>query len=356
MVFFHHYNNTNQLQLPEMMYRFTQELHTGVAIFFVLSGFLISFRYYDVFRINKQWVKQYAVNRIARIYPMYLLLTILTFAVLFYQTGRFDLPVFISNITFLRGFFDELKFSGIAQGWSLTAEECFYFSAPFIFLLYNKKVKLIFIAAALWIAGFALVKFAGSQTGYGFMATNAFMLFYTFFGRCVEFLTGVWLAFFIRKQFLLHKTGSYGVLKTVLGGTGIVLVLLSMVTLAKALNLKLSVNSLGGILINNLLLPVMIAVFFAGLLMEQSFIKRLLESSFMQLLGKSSYVFYLIHMGFFSSWLSDYLSIGNHYLRISTLFVLLNIIAISLYLLVEEPLNKYIRNRFVVIAPNPAIS
>lgn len=65
-----------------MDWRLAREWHTGVALFFVLSGLLICVRYRDRVELSNRWWKQYLLNRVARIYPMYLLLTCLTFVVL----------------------------------------------------------------------------------------------------------------------------------------------------------------------------------------------------------------------------------------------------------------------------------
>lgn len=87
MVFIHHFNplsNATNHRIaadwaPEFLFRFFNEFHVGVTIFFVLSGFLICFRYYDNFHFTSVWFRKYLKNRVARIYPMYFLLTLLTF-------------------------------------------------------------------------------------------------------------------------------------------------------------------------------------------------------------------------------------------------------------------------------------
>jgi peptidoglycan/LPS O-acetylase OafA/YrhL len=56
-------------------------------------------------------------------------------------------------VFFIRGFFYQLWDTGIAQGWSLTVEECFYFSAPFIFYIAIKYKKFYVQPLALNSAG-----------------------------------------------------------------------------------------------------------------------------------------------------------------------------------------------------------
>src|SRR6201985_592670 len=84
LVFISHYCYIFDASFPHILQRFLGEFHIGVSIFFVLSGFLITFRYYDKFTgLSKDWFMQYLKNRVARIYPMYFLLTIAAFVYYF---------------------------------------------------------------------------------------------------------------------------------------------------------------------------------------------------------------------------------------------------------------------------------
>jgi len=150
LVFISHYCYVFDDNFPHIVQRFLGEFHIGVSIFFVLSGFLIAFRYYDNFSLTSDWFKQYLKNRVARIYPMYFLLTTAAFIAYHFTkeasvVNGFDHPIglFFMNITFVRGFFDQFKFTGIGQGWSLTVEECFYFSAPLMFFAAKKMGQVL---------------------------------------------------------------------------------------------------------------------------------------------------------------------------------------------------------------------
>ena len=115
----------------------------GVTIFFVLSGFLIAIRYMDE-KIN---FFKYLWTRFVRIYPIYFLVTLTTFIFKGLQDGFTNRLwyLLILNITFLRGFIENLKFSLVAQGWSLTVEVTFYIIAPIIFILLKTSVKKFFL-------------------------------------------------------------------------------------------------------------------------------------------------------------------------------------------------------------------
>ena len=347
MVFFHHQNQTNLYHLPTFLFDICKELHVGVTVFFVLSGFLITYRYYHSVTISKHWLRKYLVNRVARIYPMYLLLTACAFLFQFLymqeQPGSFAI---FANLFLLKGFFNNLKFSCIAQSWSLTVEECFYFSAPFIFLFQKKTRKcflLIFIILGL---GFLLVQLNNSPSVYGFMENNKFMLVYTFFGRCFEFFIGIYLALFLKNR-RIQPAKNRSVLFTLTGITSFSIVLILMAITANTLNVKFSIYSYTGIFLNNIILPLTIAVIFYGLIIEQSYVKKILERPLFQLLGKSSYIFYLVHLGFLSTIIELIFPISNVYINVLVLFISLNLVSILLYKLAEEPLRVLIKKLFM---------
>jgi peptidoglycan/LPS O-acetylase OafA/YrhL len=164
LVFISHYDYVFDDSLPQFVKRFFHEFHIGVTIFFVLSGFLITYRYFNNFHLTGDWFKKYLKNRVARIYPMYFILTTGAFVYYWFThdeviTKGFpnSFLLYLGNVFFIRGFFYQLWDTGIAQGWSLTVEECFYFSAPFIFYIAIKYKKFYLQALALTALGFLLV-------------------------------------------------------------------------------------------------------------------------------------------------------------------------------------------------------
>lgn len=367
LVFISHYAYAFDENLPHAVQRFLTEFHIGVTIFFTLSGFLIAFRYYDSFELTGDWFKQYLKNRVARIYPMYFLLTLAAFVSFYFThdekvTNGFGSPIglFLMHITFLRGFFDQLKFTGIAQGWSLTVEECFYFSAPFAFYCAQKYRKFYIQPFIITGIGALLVLIFRNVNWYGFFGNFTFMMLYTFLGRCFEFFVGIQLARIVLKKQLDGQS------RQKLTYLGFVLIFtcvwfMSMLPIPKGEVAGLH-NPLG-IITNNYLLCIAIAVFFYGLLTETTLLKKLLSNKFVELLGKSSYIFYLIHLGwmydglhFSFNRLNDYVfelydkwGVDWHSpfeydsLNVLYAFIILNAVSILLFKTIEEPLNHYIR-------------
>jgi peptidoglycan/LPS O-acetylase OafA/YrhL len=367
LVFISHFAYVFDGSFPQIIQRFLGEFHIGVTIFFVLSGFLITFRYYNNFHLTTDWFKQYLKNRVARIYPMYFLLTVAAFVYYFITkdqsitkgTGN-PVALMFLNITFVRGFFYQFWDTGIAQGWSLTVEECFYFSAPIIFLIAKKYNKFYIQPLIITSFGISLVFIFSHVNWHGFFGNFTFMFLFTFLGRCFEFFVGIQLArIVIKKGFTRTNKFNFTYSGFVLMFVCVFIMALQPITKPWAAGLESPI----GIITNNYILCIAIALFFYGILTEKSLFKNILATPFVELLGKSSYIFYLIHLGWmytlvhsginhlndwvfslYDKWGVDWHSPFEYdSLNLIYIFIVLNLVSVTLFKLIEEPLNHYIR-------------
>lgn len=338
LVYLHHTNPFTEERFGSFIHHFINQFHIGVSIFFVLSGFLITLRYFESSTLNGPWLRKYFQNRIARVYPMYFILTTFTAILYFIQHRPDQHPLFtyIMNITFLKGFFDDLKFTLLGQGWSLTVEECFYISAPLLFIGFRKsKSFLFFFTAAGITTGCLLVYLFSDANFFGFFKSFNFLFTYTFPGRCAEFLIGAAVVILFRPQLLKSEKKKS---KLTLLGLALIIAVVTFMTFIE-INNKSSLYGIEKIVVNNFMLPSAIAVLFYGLITEASSLKKILGSSPLILLGKASYTFYLIHVGVIYSFLNNLVS-GNFLL----IFMLINLISLVLWFTLEEPLNRLIRS------------
>lgn len=326
-----------------------QQANTGVSIFFVLSGFLITLRYAASVELTRPWLRRYFQNRFARIYPIYFLLTFVTFAAMlvrpsrmwyewpdFYQAGDKFVAIFF-NLTLLRAFFNEFKSLGIPTAWTLTVEETFYLCAPLLLMGLKRYFRLIYFYPLVFLSiGGLMMGFCSRfWSPYGLLDNAEFMLFFTFFGRCVEFLAGMRLAFWVAPR-LPNGLSNSRPYATIAGGLGIFGCLVAHTIMAHMADDSRFVYPC--IFLDNFLLPVPIAVFLAGLIRENTMLKRVLETKTFQLLGKSSYIFYLVHLGVVdrlftglvtTNWLARLLAYG--------------LFSIALYKWVEHPMQRWLR-------------
>jgi peptidoglycan/LPS O-acetylase OafA/YrhL len=341
MVYLFHFN---PFENHIFFWKYVNEFHIGVDIFFVLSGFLISIRYKNDIQFSVHFLYSYFIKRFARIYPVFFILTIITYLSQIISDLPNESHTFIEivkhygsflflNLTFLNTFFYDLRFIGIPQGWTLTIEEMFYISAPF--LLSIKRVWLLFSTSILiLILGFVLVYFFSNTLPFGFMKDERFMLTFTFFGKVFEFCLGIYLA-----QIFFYQNNSNSSRHTKLSLASILTLIYFLVQIKKYdvlinLNIDRALINFG--------LPFLIILLIKGLITENSIISRILSSKLFQLLGKSSYVFYLIHMGILQVLLAKYV-VGNQFIQ----FIILVLLSIVIYLLIEKPLNQKIRNKFL---------
>lgn len=325
LIFFSHYAVSNIFR----------EFHIGVTIFFVLSGFLITYLYYQSAMLNRVWIKNFYVKRFARIYPVLALTTIVGLILL----KDSDFKIWFLSLSLLKGFSAQYVYTGLQQSWTLTVEAVFYLLAPFIFLLAKKGLPFWLQFTALFLIGVLISGWGHLEqllNPAAFIESHLFLFRLTFFGQAFAFLAGVLLAKFVLihnqpRRLIISGLLTYGGL---LGVIGIVGALVSL----QSPNYAVGGLSPLGVILNNLILPGIIAVFFYGLITEKTILNRILATRLFTLLGASSYTFYLIHMEPIANLLPAIAKTN-----IWTFFISLNLVAIIIYLVYEYPLNKLIR-------------
>lgn len=326
MIFFYHFFPFKNPNIPLFIKNIVSQFHIGVDLFFVLSGVLITYRYFNDAPIH---FKKYLINRFSRIYPMYFLLTIATFLVKFFQQGwtTLDSWAAVFSFTLTKALFTTFRYSGISQGWTLTFEELFYFSTPLFFMIirkYRKAIYLLPVVIFLCTLGIQNL-FHHPENTYGFLQTRIAVFIF-------EFFAGI-----LAGYLLLHKKLKFHFnIFTYLGIAGILYYLLF-----RQFWQHLITNPFSDALDIILLSTLGIGPTIYGLATEKTKLSRFLSQKTLILLGKSSYIFYLVHKGFIPIFIYDHI-VAN----ILAIFVILNIISIILFKFIEEPLNLWIRKKY----------
>ena len=199
MVFVYHNRSFWYGWLPDPVMRFFNEFHLGVAVFFVLSGFVIGYTYQEKpLQGSKNYLKYIGV-RLARILPMYFIIVTAEFM----RTGFPGTREILVAYTLTQGNFHELILTGLPQAWSLSVELPFYLIAPVLFSSIKKRmlttllVMLLLLGLAICF-GQLLNHFHLNQTG--FWVDPLRVLNYTFFGRFFEFVCGILIAQVVLEQ------------------------------------------------------------------------------------------------------------------------------------------------------------
>jgi len=333
MVFVYHNRKYWIADLHPQVFRFFNELHIGVSLFFVLSGFLISYTYNEEPMRSGKAYTRYILLRLARILPLYWL--ILT-------AYYFDRPFGHGQYTWLtysfaHGFSNRQNLDAIAQAWSLNVEMTFYFLAPLLCLLQRKHwlwllSALLLLFGMSWLTGYIWHNINGNPRQFfyplQFISTSIFP------GRCIEFLAGMVLASAIhnKRTEWLEKMR----FKTIAGFAGIVVVMYA-ITLFQSNIYDDGSNHPAGILLYKIALPFFVMLSLAGLIYERTWLQRFFSSRPLLLLGNASFAFYLVHISYVS------IKIREHFLLPDRNFVVLWLLSILLYLVFEKPIYNLCR-------------
>ena len=133
--------------------------HQGVILFFVLSGFLITYFLLNEFETKKRIdLKKFYIRRILRIWPLYLLMIIFSLIILpviynltsihhqeYTSEGILYYFLIFPNISRALGYF----YDGAVHLWSIGVEEQFYLFWPLLILIFRKYLLQLFIVTFL---------------------------------------------------------------------------------------------------------------------------------------------------------------------------------------------------------------
>lgn len=314
LVFFVHFR---PIGTPVLVDRVATAFYITLSMFFVLSGFAIAHRYQQSVRLTRGWWRDYFWHRAARIYPTYLLLNTAALARVYWpipagKLGNSLLLIFLSE-TMLRGFSNTLKYVGVPQGWSLTPEECFYVSLPFLLLLWHRRGPLGAVGFMLAMLAFGLLlTFLCHERPalHGFFGTYHHLFNFTFFGRVLEFTLGVGLARWWSGRPSGHTTGWPWL--TLAGGLAVIITIAALAWIDSPQTPYDGNVYPSTIFLNIVVFPLSMTLLLAGLLAESSWLRTWLATPWMDAAGKRSYFFYLLHVGLLSVWWHDTFGWGRH--------------------------------------------
>lgn len=180
---------------------------TGVSIFFVLSGFLITYLLISEYELNsKISIKNFYIRRLLRIWPLYFLVVAFSFLIYPFLKSLIGMnnPLgsnFLYHLTFLSNFdvinIEKHCFGSDAMSqnitWSVSIEEQFYLFWPLIFMFLPKRLWVYSISIV--ILGSILFRIINNNDGV--------VLYFHTFSVLLDLAIGGLMAFLIKsnKQF-----------------------------------------------------------------------------------------------------------------------------------------------------------
>lgn len=191
----------------------------GVTLFFVLSGFLITYLLLNEnqkFKIN---VKKFYFRRILRIWPLYYLVIALTMFICYLYNDKTEL--FSNSIYYYLFFFANIPFA-LTQSvhllmhfWSISVEEQFYFVWPWFIKIFNHRllVSIVFFLIILLSIKLLTRFYLGKEdflyriivvTRFHCMILGSFVaiIYYQKFQKIMNFMTNKFVQIFFWFLFL----------------------------------------------------------------------------------------------------------------------------------------------------------
>jgi peptidoglycan/LPS O-acetylase OafA/YrhL len=271
---------------------------TGVDMFFVLSGFLITGILYDA-KGKQHFFRNFYARRTVRIFPLYYISLVLFLLVLprlgpWVNQGMGDYPPGSTAWYWL--YLSNFSQSIIEQGgtpvehivhvsWSLSIEEQFYLFWPLVVFLCTRK-KLLGIATAMLFGSVAL------RTALLYFEKNSYAMGFTPC-RLDGLAVGALIALIAR--------GPHGIGKLIrparLIAPGAALAIMVMIAAMYKLGYRTGVGQTPGYVIAG---PTLFALMYGALLViavaANGWFKAIFSFKFLRIFGKYSYAVYLLHL------------------------------------------------------------
>lgn len=260
-------------------------LANGVSLFFVLSGFILTYNYGDLTD-----VRRFYLTRFARIWPLHIA-TLLMILFLLPRLGLWaaderGFPILVTNVLLLQSWVPSgayaYSFNGVS--WSISAELFFY--AVFPLLVRVRRVELLVLALALVtlaVVGYGHV-FGASSKGSppGLSWTHVILHFPPI--RLLEFTIGIAAArMFLRRR---PRSGDTTALE-------VAAVCLALVTVAATA--RVAGSGMLGLWVSQSGAALVFAAAIYVLALGQGGVSRMLFSPILVFLGEISFATYMVH-------------------------------------------------------------
>jgi peptidoglycan/LPS O-acetylase OafA/YrhL len=333
----------------------------GVTIFFVLSGFVICYSYYDrIVSGSFRDLRDFFVARFARIYPMYFLTFLWYFAHRNITTQvRSGARVIVENLTMVQAWNTNLTkaYSYNTVAWSVSVEIFLYVCFPLIVYLLLRYLREIWQLIAVGAVTAAVVLGAAAtftiQGRTAFLGDTHYWLYQLPSSRLGDFILGCVVAriFMLRANTpITERERRVGTV--VLAISAAEIILLMCVNRPFLVPFRWDAGYA----------PFVAALVYC-LARYRTFLSRLLSAKLIVLLGAASYSFYLLHAYFLYTMFVYPKTVGTktQYFHDVLMICFIALISLGAYTYIENPARKYIRRalskkrRIVEHVPQAAI-
>ncbi|MFA7446480.1 MAG: acyltransferase [Flavobacteriaceae bacterium] len=305
------------------------EGYIGVSFFFILSGFILSYNYQELFSRENYPKLKFYIARIARIYPVHLLtLTMaipLSWHILSENIGIWFFR-FFANLTLVQSFIPikAVYFSFNGPSWSIVNEMFFYLLFPFIILGLPRLLSKKYLILALLMLVPLSVIIVPEEYFHFVYYINPFV-------RTADFLMGILL--YNLYKYYRHSRFNYNFLEY----SSVFLLLIfygfhSFIPQVARFSFYYW-------------LPICYLLFSFSF--QKGQLSRLLSHKSLMHLGEISFGFYMFHqlvIRYFVEFNNRFFQMKNDGLAIGLLFLTTLLMSHFCYVFFEKPFNKKIKN------------
>jgi peptidoglycan/LPS O-acetylase OafA/YrhL len=322
---------------------FAQRLaYFGMALFFVLSGFVIHYNYAKLIQSEGFLMGGYKflVARLARLYPLYALM-------LFFTLDSLPSAIFhdrpwaaISFLTMTQSWFN-LEMLDFPPAWSISTEWFFYFAFLLMIPLFEKIKKPLLVLGIFLIGIFFLMPTIIQIQKNCFGDTQGWAGYFSPFTRIFDFIAGALTS----KTYLSFNTNSR---KATLIDNLAVMFLFSWCVLIIMVNPFSTTRY--SILLSNFIFTPALALLLLSVCTIETLITRVLCSRLLILMGEISYSFYLLQFMIMTGVASAYvnpkatpLAYVNSSIKVVVIMTFTTFVAYGCYNMFEKPSRNWTR-------------
>jgi peptidoglycan/LPS O-acetylase OafA/YrhL len=357
VVYFH-----SEFTLDREISLFRVNSEIWVDFFFILSGFVMGYAYFN--KIDKQHIsfKKFITLRFGRLVPLntFILICWVPYVLLKYYayshnyisvnpSHNYNAFNFFSNLFLIQSFNLHNDATWNGPSWSISTE---FYTYIFLFavtsLLRNKIIKFSLLFSIIVIASFSFLFFYSEE---GFFSTFKFGIF-----RCIG---GFFLGLLVYFLFIKFKENNPPLLSN-----------LTLINISETVLLLLIVFFISNIREGNIFIFTLLFIFSVTILVlaiqHKGLISKILLTKPLLFLGKISYSIYLTH----ALVLLVFTKISTHYLHLANIYNqelernfiffkyanMLNLLILIIIIFVSKFTYKYIelpyRDRFIKLAKN----
>lgn len=362
VVLLHFATHQHTLSGPSQIHHLFNHGQLGVALFFVLSGFVLGYTYLDKAMAGKLDKKSFYIARFARVYPVFFLCIVVftPFAWRFvradHDTGQSVAMMaqsFGLQVTLLQTWFTDAFYATNwnTPSWSISVEAFFYLSFPFLIPFFGKNSSRANLAWAVGLIGLLFV----SRLAYAWIDPDqlrgadanvvrdrwAGLLFYNPVFRVVEFALGIILV----RECLRYRERIQSWNANAMGVGFLAVLVLGLALWSFPHSTAVAIWAYPATVV-----CLSLIIFFVAT-ERVAWLKVFLSSAPLVLLGEASYSMYMLQrpVAEYTNWAAQKIGWGPVEYSITTFWVFMIVltgISIATYKVIEMPLRKRIRGWF----------